>query len=229
MGKKRREQALFHYAEKEYKAITAPEETAVSFSEDYRRKREAVIGKAKRRLNPLMKRVATAALAVLLLGSGLTVHAFWDEILAFALELKDKYLTVSTEGDPPSLPEVAPGMCPVSEIPERFTLTARDAVSQMDIYAYESPEGDKLTVTQNHAAQGTNLDAESEYEVFSAAGREVFYSYKAAFRESTLYCLLDGDTSLTITGHVTREEAIQMLESALGTAKGNPEGKEEPE
>lgn len=229
MGKKCRERALLHYAEKEYKSITSPEETAVFFSEDYRQKRETVIGKAKRRPNPLMKRVAATALAVLLLGSGLTVHAFWDEILAFALELKDKYLTVYTEGNPPSLPEVVPGMCPVPEIPARFTLTAQDSINQMDIYAYESLEGDKLTVTLNHAAQGTDLDAEGAYEVFSAVGREVFYSYKAEFRESTLYCLLDGDTSLTITGHVTREEAIQMLESALDTAGGDSEGEEEPE
>ena len=216
-----RKALLYDYAEKEYDNIPTRDDEINSFSAEYWQKRSSVI-QGSNQTAPKGKRVAALIVSLLLLCSGITAHAFWDDIYGFFLEIKDRYLTISSESAESISHISTQDECPVQEIPERFFLRGMDALNQIQIYTYESSDGDRLSVTVNQAAHDTDLDSESDYELLNISGYEAFYSFKAKYSESTIYCLYEGDTSLTITGNVTKEEAVQMLKSALNMYESKP-------
>ena len=212
--KKRIDAELYRSADKKIKDDTAlyEPETDFAFSESFEKRKRSVIRRFKPRKR---KRYAVAAvLAILLIaGASITASGLWDDVWMFTLDVGDKFISIFT--GKPGEDEHGSNDILVRNVPSRFTLKEVQNISSLVFYQYTAENGDALTVSEETGSPELNVDAESQYEILRIGDRDVFLSFKEEKKEYSVYFQYSADTRVSITGNISRDEALDMVESVL--------------
>lgn len=212
--KKRIDAELYRTADKRVNHDTALDEpeTDFAFSERFEKRKRSVIRRFKPRKR---KRYAVAAVLSIFLiaGASITASGLWEDVWTFTLDVGDKFISIFT-GEPGEAEHGSNDIL-VKEVPSRFTLKEVQNISSLVFYQYTVENGDALTVSEEAGSPELNVDAESQYEILRIGDQDVFLSFKEEKKEYSVYFQYSADTRVSITGNLSRDEVLEMVESVL--------------
>ena len=211
--KKKIDVELYRFAEYEIRDEEAADEEyrqdAIDFSDSYKKRKRSIIRRFKRPRRGHSVAVAALSLALIIFTS-LTANGLLRD---FILEVGDKFVAIFTSSSEQAsdLEDVS---LKISEVPDRFSLELVDKLSNMVFYIYRAENGDVLTVSEENGDTELNMDSECTYRTETINDHEVFIGYKDEPEEYNIYFRYDANTAITITGNLTEDEAMQLIQSA---------------
>lgn len=183
----------------------------ITFSDRFDKRKKVIIHRFQPKKR--FRHMVAAVMSLLVVASaGITASGLWEEIWTLTLETGDKFVSIFTGRQEDINMRQAKDMILVKQVPKRFSLGEIQNKSNLVFYLYTAENGDILTVSEEKGNQEKEADAETSYEVVIIAERDVFLSYKEEKQEYCICFQYDADTLISITGNISREEALEIVQ-----------------